>query len=45
MGELAARILFDRLDGDHAPTRTHTVPTRLVTRGSGEIAAEAAGRG
>ncbi|HEU5334022.1 MAG TPA: substrate-binding domain-containing protein [Actinocrinis sp.] len=43
MGELAAQILFDRLDGDRAPTRTHTVPTRLITRGSGEIRAKAAG--
>jgi LacI family transcriptional regulator len=45
MGELAAQILFDRLDGDGSPTRTHTVPTRLVTRGSGELRAEAARRG
>lgn len=37
LGGLAAEILFARLDGDETPSRTHVVPTRLVTRGSGEI--------
>lgn len=37
MGKLAAEILFSRLDGDRSPTRTHVLPTRLITRGSGEI--------
>jgi len=37
MGKLAAEILFRRLDGDRSPVTTHVVPTRLVTRGSGEI--------
>jgi LacI family transcriptional regulator len=38
MGRTAAEILFARLDGDESPTRTVTVPTRLIERGSGEIA-------
>jgi LacI family transcriptional regulator, galactose operon repressor len=37
IGKLAAEILFRRLDGDRTPARTHVVPTRLITRGSGEI--------
>jgi LacI family transcriptional regulator len=37
MGKLAADILFRRLDGDRSPARTHVLPTRLITRGSGEI--------
>ncbi len=39
MGRTAAEILFGRLDGDDSPTRTVTVPTRLIERGSGEIEA------
>jgi LacI family transcriptional regulator len=39
MGGTAAEILFARLDGDQSPTRTVTVPTRLIQRGSGEIPA------
>lgn len=39
MGKAAAEILFSRLDGDQSPTRTVTVPTRLIKRGSGEISA------
>ena len=42
LGRTAAEILFRRLDGDQSPTATHTVPTRLITRGSGEIPAGAA---
>ena len=42
IGKLAAETLFRRLDGDSEPTSTHIVPTRLITRGSGEIAAPAA---
>ena len=38
IGKLAAEILFRRLDGDRTPARTHVLPTRLITRGSGEIA-------
>jgi LacI family transcriptional regulator len=37
LGGLAAEILFRRLDGDESPSQTHVVPTRLITRGSGEI--------
>jgi len=37
LGKLAAEILFRRLDGDQSPSRTFTVPTRLIVRGSGEI--------
>jgi LacI family transcriptional regulator len=37
IGRLAAHALFRRLDGDQSPTATTTVPTRLITRGSGEI--------
>ncbi|MFJ9893822.1 LacI family DNA-binding transcriptional regulator [Streptomyces sp. NPDC091280] len=40
LGRTAAEILFRRLDGDQSPTRTVTVPTRLVERGSGEITGE-----
>lgn len=38
VGRTAAEMLFHRLDGDQSPTRTVTVPTRLIERGSGEIA-------
>jgi LacI family transcriptional regulator len=37
MGELAAEILFRRMDGDESPPKEYTIPTRLITRGSGEI--------
>lgn len=37
LGRLAAETLFRRLDGDQTQTRTYTVPTRLIARGSGEI--------
>ena len=39
IGKQAADILFRRLDGDTSPTATHIIPTRLITRGSGEIPA------
>jgi LacI family transcriptional regulator len=39
VGRTAAEILFRRLDDDRSPARTVTVPTRLIERGSGEIAA------
>jgi LacI family transcriptional regulator len=41
MGEVAARALFARLDGDTEPPREHWIPTTLVRRGSGEIAPRA----
>jgi LacI family transcriptional regulator len=37
IGETACEILFGRMDGDVTPPRTHTIPTRLIARGSGEI--------
>ena len=37
LGRAAAELLFARLEGDAAPPRQLTVPTRLVPRGSGEI--------
>ena len=40
IGTLAAQILFRRLDGDQSPATTTVVPTRLITRGSGEIRAK-----
>jgi LacI family transcriptional regulator len=38
IGRRAAEQLFRRLDGDRSPTVREVVPTRLVPRGSGEIA-------
>ncbi|WP_407342919.1 LacI family DNA-binding transcriptional regulator [Pengzhenrongella phosphoraccumulans] len=37
IGHLAAERLFDRLSGDTSPAEAIVVPTRLITRGSGEI--------
>lgn len=37
IGELAAERLFRRLEGDATPERVYTVPTALISRGSGEI--------
>jgi LacI family transcriptional regulator, galactose operon repressor len=37
IGTLAAQILFRRIDGDTTEPRMHVVPSRLITRGSGEI--------
>jgi len=36
MGERAAELAFARLDGDEQPPRRITIPTTLITRGSGE---------
>lgn len=41
IGAVAAERLFQRLDGDHSPATTVTLPIRLVARGSGEIPAPA----
>jgi LacI family transcriptional regulator len=38
IGRTAAEVLFRRLDGDRSPSEHHVVPTRMITRGSGEIA-------
>ncbi|SEG65008.1 transcriptional regulator, LacI family [Actinacidiphila yanglinensis] len=37
IGRIAAETLFRRLDGDQSPPATTVLPTRLITRGSGEI--------
>ena len=37
IGELAAERIFARIDGATDEPRTHIVPVKLVTRGSGEI--------
>ncbi len=37
MGRLAAELLFRRLDGDGSASEQHVVPTKMITRGSGEI--------
>jgi LacI family transcriptional regulator len=38
MGELACATLFRRMNGDQSHPATVAVPTRLIARGSGEIA-------
>ena len=38
MGERAAQILFERLDGSKDPFKQAVIPTTLTPRGSGEIA-------
>lgn len=37
IGRAAVTRVFERLDGDSSPAATIVVPTRLITRGSGEI--------
>lgn len=37
MGNLAATLIFRRLDGETWEPTSHLVPTRLIARGSGEI--------
>jgi LacI family transcriptional regulator len=39
MGREAARLLFDRLDGNPAPARHSVLATRYLARGSGELPA------
>ena len=43
IGRHAAELVFARLEGDASPPRTAVVKTRLVQRGSGEIAPADAG--
>ncbi len=38
LGHAAADLLFARLDGETGPAREVLMPTRLIVRGSGEIA-------
>ena len=45
LGRKAAEILFDRIGGDARPPRRVVVPTRIVARGTGEIAGPAATAG
>jgi LacI family transcriptional regulator len=40
IGHLAAELLFRRMGNSQEPTDTYVVPSRLVTRGSGEIPPE-----
>jgi LacI family transcriptional regulator len=37
MGHRAAELVFERIDGDQRPVQLEIIPTRLITRGSGEI--------
>jgi LacI family transcriptional regulator, galactose operon repressor len=37
LGRAAAELLFRRIDGDRSPSIHQVIPTRLITRGSGEI--------
>lgn len=37
IGQAAAKLLFQRLDGDTSPTQRVAVPTELICRGSGEL--------
>jgi LacI family transcriptional regulator len=39
MGREAARLLFDRLDGNSAAAQHSVLPTRYLARGSGELPA------
>jgi LacI family transcriptional regulator len=39
VGQIAARLLFERLAGDRSPAKSIVVPTRLVVRGSDEVPA------
>lgn len=38
LGRTAAELLFRRISRDRSPVGRHVVPTRLIARGSGEIA-------
>jgi LacI family transcriptional regulator len=42
LGRQAAELLFQRMDGDSAPSRRIVIPTRLLQRGSGELPPAAA---
>src|SRR6266516_6084651 len=37
IGQAAAELLFQRLDGDGSPSVHHAMPVELIARGSGEI--------
>lgn len=38
IGRTAAEVMFRRLDGDRSPSQQHIVVTKMIARGSGEIA-------
>lgn len=40
LGRKAAELLFARIDGDRSPAKHVVIPTRLISRGSGEISSE-----
>jgi LacI family transcriptional regulator len=37
LGRRAAQLLFQRLDGDRSPRHRVVIPTRMISRGSGEL--------
>jgi LacI family transcriptional regulator len=37
LGRRAAQLLFQRLDGDRSPRHRVVLPTRMISRGSGEL--------
>jgi LacI family transcriptional regulator len=37
LGRRAAELLFQRLDGDRSPAHRIVIPTRMISRGSGEL--------
>ena len=39
LGQVAANLLFARLNDNNRPSQQIVIPTRLIARGSGEIAA------
>jgi LacI family transcriptional regulator len=45
IGAKACDVLFRRMDGDDSRQRVHTIPTRLIVRGSGEIRPGSRSRG
>lgn len=45
LGEVGARVLFQRIGGDSSPVAQHVVKTRLIARGSGEIPAQRSSAG
>jgi LacI family transcriptional regulator len=45
IGAKTCEVLFQRMDGDSSPAKTHVIPARLIARGSGEIAPDTSLRG
>ena len=44
VGRCAARLVCERIDGADGPPRQSVIATRIVARGSGEVAAEQVAR-